>query len=313
MPETSDRDPLATAMQSLYAASPDEFMEARSALVVAAKADGQASTAKEIGQLRKPSLAAWAVNLTARTVPEVVASLTDLGAQMRSAQSRLDTGALSSMRGDRDAAVDAFVRAATESVSAAGRKLSAAAQQDVRATAIAALADEQASAAVTSGQLTRALSYSGFGEVDLAEAVARTAGGAILSLLPGGRGRKGQSGYPADGTARAEGSDRGGDDDDQGDGDWDDESNEPTSEELERALDSANQALADAQDAVDAARERAEATRERLVVVERQLAKARESDERALEAVTEAVRARKRAEAARQAAREALDRAEADT
>jgi hypothetical protein len=314
MPETSDRDPLATAMQRLYAASPDEFMEARSALVVAAKADGQASTAKEIGQLRKPSLAAWAVNLTARTVPDVVVSLTDLGAQMRSAQSRLDTAALSSMRGDRDAAVDAFVRAATESVGAVGRKLSAAAQQDVRATAIAALADEQASVAVTSGQLTRALSYSGFGEVDLAEAVARTTGGAILSLLPGGRGRKGQSGHPADGATQVtEDSGRDRDDDDHGGSDRDDESDEPTHEALERALDSANQALADAQDAVDAARERAEATRERLAVVERQLAKAREADERALDAVTEAVRARKRAEATRHTAQEALDEAEADT
>ena len=76
-------------------------------------------------------------------------------------------------------------------------RLSAAAQQDVRATAIAALADERASAAVTSGQLTRALSYSGFGEVDLAEAVARTAGGAILTILPGGRGARVRPTAPA--------------------------------------------------------------------------------------------------------------------
>ena len=53
----------------------------------------------------------------------------------------------------------------------------------MRATAVAALADEGAGTAVSSGQLTRALSYSGFGEVDLSEAVARTASGAILTLV----------------------------------------------------------------------------------------------------------------------------------
>ena len=298
---------LATAMQSLYAAAPDEFMAARSALVAAAKAADEGPTAAEIGKLRKPGLAAWAVNLTARTAPDVVSALTDLGVRMRAAQSRMDTGSLTAMRGERDAAVDAFVRAASDAVGASGRSLSAAAQQDVRSTAIAALADQRASDAVTSGQLTRALSYSGFGEVDLAEAVARTAGGAILTILPGGRGRGPGRGSGADdadsdgaGLDWQNGQDREG----GSDGDRDEA---PSAEELEEALALAERQLAAAQAAVDTARERAEDTRERLAVVERQLAKAREADERALEAVTDAVRARKQAEATRHTAQLALD------
>ena len=298
--ETPVTDRLATAMQSLYAAAPDEFMAARSALVAAAKADGDAPAATEIGKLRKPSLAAWAVNLAARTVPEVVSALTDLGATMRAAQSRMDTGSLTAMRGERDAAVDAFVRAASDAVGASGRSLSAAAQQDVRATAIAALADEGASAAVTSGQLTRALSYSGFGEVDLDEAVARTTGGAILTILPGGRGRGPGTGSGTADRDSGDGSASGR----QGDDGETDEA--PSAEDLEEALVGAEKALAAAQAAVDAARQRSEDTRERLAVVERQLAKAREADERALEAVTDAVRARKQAEAARHTAEAAL-------
>jgi hypothetical protein len=310
-PETRtsvDTDALATAMQSLYAAAPDAFMATRSALVAEAKAAGDGSAA-EIGKLRKPSLAAWAVNLTARSAPDVVAALTDLGAQMRSAQSRLDTAALSAMRGERDTAVDAFVRAAVETVSEAGRTLSAAAQQDVRSTAIAALADERASAAVTSGQLTRALSYSGFGEVDLDEAVARTTGGAILTILPGGRGRRPGGGSGTADTDSDDGSagGHGGDRDDGDDGDDAENDEAPSAEDLEEALASAEQAFAAAQAAVDAARQRAEDTRERLAVVERQLTKAREADERALEAVTDAVRARKKAEATRHTAQAALD------
>jgi hypothetical protein len=287
-------------MQTLYAAAPDAFMAVRSSLVAEAKAAGEGPAAREIGKLRKPSLAAWAVNLTARTAPDVVAALTDLGEQMRSAQSRLDTAALSAMRGERDAAVDAFVRAAVEAVSDAGRTLSPAAQQDVRSSAIAALADERASAAVTSGQLTRALSYSGFGEVDLAEAVARTAGGAILTILPGGRGRGPDAG--PDTAGAADGSGGGRTDGEEGEGD-----EGPSAEDLEGRLAEAEEALAAAQAAVDAARQRAEDTRERLAVVERQLTKAREADERALEAVTDAVRSRKQAEAARHTAQAALD------
>ena len=313
--ETPVSDHLATAMQSLYAAAPDEFMAARSALVAAAKAAGEAEAAAEIGKLRKPSLAAWAVNLTARTAPDVVSALTDLGVQMRAAQSRMDTGSLTAMRGDRDAAVDSFVRAASEAVGGSGRSLSAAAQQDVRATAIAALADERASAAVTSGQLTRALSYSGFGEVDLAVAVARTAGGAILTILPGGRGQgQGQGRVRGPGAGDADSTDGSGQDwqdgEDGEDGDarsGGDGAEAPSAEDLEEALTLAERQLADAQAAVDAARQRAEDTRERLAVVERQLTKAREADERALEAVTDAVRARKQAEATRHTAQQALD------
>jgi hypothetical protein len=150
---------------------------------------------------------------------------------------------------------------------------------------VAALADEGAAAAVSSGQLTRALSYSGFGEVDLSEAVARTTSGAILTVVPSAWG----DADVADDAAN-----------DNGD------TGEPSLDDLDHALQVAERQLADAEQAVVRARERAEETRERLAVVERQLAKAREADERALEEVTDAVRARKRAAAARTAAEQAL-------
>jgi len=289
-------DRLTQAMEALYAAGPDEFMALRKRLVAEAKADQDKAVAGEIGKLRKPSVAAWAVNLVAHRAPEVVEELVDLGGQMRDAQSRLDATALTGMRKDRDAAVEAFVRAATEAVDEEGRRLSPASQQEVRATAIAALADEHATEAVASGQLTRALSYSGFGEVDLAEALARTSGGAILTVVRGGSASSA-------GRTHAAGED-------------DADAAAPTVEEgvatlaaAERELATAERDLTTAEQDVAKAREHAEETRERLAVVERQLAKAREADERALEAVTDAVRERKQAEAARHTAQEALDRA----
>ncbi len=287
-------DALGEAMQRLYAVEPDEFMALRKSVVAEVKASGDAATAKEIGQLRKPSLAAWALNIVARERVSVVEGLADVGERMRGAQSRMDTAALTGMRGERDAALAALVEAAVEVAGERERRLSPAVLDTVRATGIAALADESAQSAVASGQLTRALSYSGFGEVDLSDAVARTAGGAILTVIRGsGAGadesdestpRASSAGGEADGVADGEaGGDRGDPDEDTVD--------------REAELDRLRAALTAAQEAVDAARAKAEETRERLAVVERQLAKARAADERALEAVTDAVRARKAAEA----------------
>ena len=289
--ETAPSAALAAAMRSLYAVTPEEFMAERRRVVAEAKAAGEPAVATELGRLRKPSLAAWAVNLLARRAPDVVDGLADLGERMRDAQGRLDTDTLTSLRPERDTLLAELVATTVRLVADAGRSCSPAAQQDVRATAIAALADEQAMTAVASGQLTRALSYSGFGEDDLAEAVARTTGGAILTVVPGGRS--------GGGSASADGGPS------QAPDDGDDQA-PATLADLEAGVAQADRLAADADAAVARARERAEETRERLAVVERQLAKAREADERALEAVTDAVRARKAAEAARDAARAAL-------
>ncbi|KRF28899.1 hypothetical protein [Phycicoccus sp. Soil802] len=298
MPDVPDAGALAAALRSLYAVPPEEFMSERKRLVTVEKADGDPAVAKEIGTLRKPSLAAWAVNLLAREAPDLVDGLADLGGRMRAAQGRLDTDTLTSLRPERDRLLEEVVRTTVQLVADAGRTCSAAAQQDVRATAIAALADEQAMAAVASGQLARTLSYSGFGEVDLAEAVVRTTSGAILSVVPGGGG-----------GARSARGDR---PDSRDEADAEDAGDEADEEQLRAALEQAEKQLAAAESDVTRARERAEETRERLAVVERQLAKAREADERALEAVTDAVRARKAAEATRHTAQEALDRARSD-
>jgi hypothetical protein len=292
-------------MSALYAVTPEEFMAERTRVVAEAKAAGEADAAATLGKLRKPSIAAWTVNLLAREAPDVVDGLGELGGRMRAAQGRLDTGTLSSMRPERDALLEDVVRTAARLVADHGRTLSTAAQQDVRGTAIAALADEQAMAAVASGQLTRALSYSGFGEVDLAEAVVRTTSGAILTVVPGGGGPgRGSTRGTAASAGRGEPTDEAAEEEG--------EDSAPDEDALAAALAAAEQGLADAEQAVTRARERAEETRERLAVVERQLGKAREADERALEAVTDAVRARKEAEATRHTAERALAAARGD-
>lgn len=336
-------DPLAAAMGRLYGVALEEFMATRTALVAEAKQAGDKPLAAAIGKLRKPSLGAWAVNLVARHDPETVSAVLELGARMRAAQSALDAAALTGLRGERDAAVDGFVRAAVAQAAAADRALSGAGQDEVRATAIAALADAAAAEAVASGQLTKALSYSGFGEVDLSDAVVRTSSGAVLSVIQGGAGRTaepaaddGAQDEPEDAeeiedevAAETEDVDDAEElDEELGDTgeDTDDETGEDSAEEAEdgdaadertrlveaaeRALSRAEAALRTAERRLGDARRKADLTRERVESLERQLATAKEADERAMDAVADAVQTRRAADAERDAARARLEELE---
>lgn len=237
---------VAAAAATLYAVPLGEFVASRKALAATAKAAGGPAAAKEVLALRKPTLTAWAMNLTSREDPTVVGDLVGLGARMRAAQSRLDAAALRSVKGERDATVAAYVDRVVEVAGAAGAALSASGQEEVRASAIAALADESAAEALCSGQLTRALSYSGFGEVDLSGAVGVTSSGAIMSVLPGGA-----TGPPGSGVSRAgagstsdeTGGEDGGEPEGQ-DADEDEDEDELTEEELARVVAQAKAAKA---------------------------------------------------------------------
>lgn len=181
--EADTDEALARAVDAVYAAAPTDFVATRKEQVALLRADGLREVAKEVGALRKPSVAAAAMNATVRADDPVVARLQDVGARMRHAQSALDAAALGGLRDERDEVLAAWVAAAREHSGA----LTAAVEAEVRATAVAALADAAAGEVVTSGSLTRALSYSGFGEVDVADAVARTSTGVVLTRIEGGR------------------------------------------------------------------------------------------------------------------------------
>ncbi|MCE1178243.1 MAG: hypothetical protein LWW86_04330 [Micrococcales bacterium] len=176
------------AMERVYAVVPDEFMATRKALVAEAKAAGAKADATAIGKLRKPTQAAWAINTAVRQGDPALADLAGVGERLRAAQSALDVKAIQALRGERDKAVSRFVAAVEKAATHSGAALAGAGAQSVRDTAIAALASEDAMAAVLSGALAQTMSYSGFGEVDVSQAVtARTSSGAVLSVVKGGK------------------------------------------------------------------------------------------------------------------------------
>lgn len=159
------------AVAELYAAPLEDFVAVRTRLAKGA----ERGLAQEIRALRKPTVTAWLLNQLGRESPEVVDAVGMLGGRMRAAQAAADMSALREARPERDRLIRDVVLAVREVADQHGRSLSTAGEDEVTATVIAALADEQSQAALGSGMLVRALSYSGFGEVDVDDAVAARA------------------------------------------------------------------------------------------------------------------------------------------
>ena len=76
-------------LDELFRVRPEEFTALRTELAAAAKKRGDAAAAKRISAARKPTTAAWVVNLLVHTNDDVKQSLTDLGERLR-ARARRD-------------------------------------------------------------------------------------------------------------------------------------------------------------------------------------------------------------------------------
>ncbi|XVV12048.1 hypothetical protein ACQP2X_45745 [Actinoplanes sp. CA-131856] len=159
MPSATDE-----LIQRLYEAPPEGFVAARTAAIEDARKAGDRATAKRLAALKKPTVAAWVVNLLALRRPELVEELADLAAALREAQRGLDGDALRELTAQRRQVVSALVSAAGKLARAEepGLKLPLG---EVEATLTAAMAEPEIAAQVRTGRLIRAASYAGFGEV----------------------------------------------------------------------------------------------------------------------------------------------------
>jgi hypothetical protein len=160
------------AADELYGLRPDRFTARRGELVAQAKRDGDPQARTAIEAMRRPTVAAWAVNLLVRERPDEVNKLLELAGQLREAQRALRGDQLRELSVKRHAAVAALARDAAQLAAATERAINDGTVREVQATLDAAVADENAEIAVRTGRLTTALAYSGFGEVDISDAVA---------------------------------------------------------------------------------------------------------------------------------------------
>lgn len=160
------------AATDLYAGPREEFVARRTEAAKKARAAGDRDLAKQITELRKPTVGAWVVNRLADDPDGNLAGLLDIGARLRAAQFALDTATLRALGTERRRAVATLVRRGRSIAEEAGIAAGPGLVRDLEDTLTAAVADEAAGRAVASGRLTRTLQYSGFGDVDLEAATA---------------------------------------------------------------------------------------------------------------------------------------------
>jgi hypothetical protein len=138
----------------LYGLPLDEFTAARNA---------RAKTDKQVKSLPKPSAAAWAINQFVRSSPAKLEQVFALGEKLREAQGELDASTMRSLGQQRRSLITALAKEISSTASA---------RTEIEQTLQAAMADEDAAAAVASGRLVRALSTDGLEAADLEGAVA---------------------------------------------------------------------------------------------------------------------------------------------
>ncbi len=163
-------DPLLEHADRLYALPLPEFTPTRDALVKEQKADKE--LAARLKALKKPSVAAWVVNLLVRRATEQVDQLLQVGAALRAAQESLDAAQLREFTKQRRQLTHAVTTEARALAAEEGTRVTEAVAEQVEATLTAAMVDEGAGQAVRSGLLVAALSTTGVEAVDVSRAVA---------------------------------------------------------------------------------------------------------------------------------------------
>ena len=190
---------LDSVIDELYALDPSEFTARRDQLSAQARQEGDRALAAAVKAMRRPSAAAYTVNLMARVNAEEIDRLIDLGGRLREAQAALSGEELRALGRQRSQLVAGLAQEARRAARDAGHPISEATEREVQATFEAALADERAGAAVRAGRLVKALERQGMDPVELEGAVAGPDGG---SGRPASTTRAGTSTRPGAGGGR---------------------------------------------------------------------------------------------------------------
>jgi hypothetical protein len=155
----------ARAPEDLYGLPLEEFTPARDALAKELKAAGRKEEAAEIKSLRKPSLAAWALNRAARDHGVAIDQLRAAGADLRAAQNEALSGDAGRLRDAGRALageVDRVAALAGDALRAAGRPATAAQQEKLASTLRTAAVDDAAGDLLARGVLVDDLDATGF-------------------------------------------------------------------------------------------------------------------------------------------------------
>lgn len=172
MTKTAGDDAVDHAERDLYAGPRRTFLERRKELAATARSGGDRDAAKAIAGLRKPSVAAHAVNLLAHGHDEHLERLLDLGVRIRAAFADGNDAEMKALLGDRNRAVTEASGRARDLARGDGESVSAAAADQISQTLRAAMASDEAAELVGRGTLSDALDEPGFAALGLGPATA---------------------------------------------------------------------------------------------------------------------------------------------
>ncbi len=290
-----------TATEELYGLLPDEFTARRDALAKQAKRDGEADTSKMVKALRRPTAPAWLVNLLVRRHGDDINRLLALGEDLRQAQSALNGQLMKQLSVERTTLVEDLSRKAGKLGAAQGQKVTGAVERDLEETLRAAVVDPLAAEAVASGQLTRALSYAGLGEVDVS--------GATATPLQKSSAKQPPHQKKPSSTEQASSTDKRARGHTESAKDREDREDAARRAAAEQAAVAAKERLESATAAVSAAQQARQEAETLVTDLEQQLAGARSALAAAKKQHDQATRAHKRAERGASSAKSALDAA----
>ncbi|GAT73223.1 hypothetical protein MHM582_1708 [Microbacterium sp. HM58-2] len=151
----------------LYLEPPAAFTAARDAIV---RSTTDKALAAQIRKLKRPSVAAWVVNVFATERSTQLGEALRLAEELHEAQADLDAATLSALGRERRTLTNRLAQNAADLAESRGERVTPATLEAVRQTLSAAFFDAGAAAAVASGRLVRELDPSG--DVDVAGAVA---------------------------------------------------------------------------------------------------------------------------------------------
>jgi cellobiose-specific phosphotransferase system component IIA len=153
---------LEEALDALYDATPEDFVAERKRLAKELKAAGHAEDAVQLTNVRKPTVAAWALNRLARDHRREVDLLLDSGHRMRTAQAGV-------LRGEAREAFEQAQRTERETIARLVREAehllggaSAAVLEQIAASLHAAAVSEVGREVLAAGRFTQPLSLEGF-------------------------------------------------------------------------------------------------------------------------------------------------------
>ena len=150
------------AVDDLYGLPLNEFIAARDALAKELRAAGRKDEAAEVKQVRKPSVAAWALNQAARGHPDEVAGLLEAAEALAEAQRSALEGDAGGLR-EAGRSLNEEVRRVTDRAAGFLDKPSAVQQERMAATLRAAAGDPAGADLLRRGVLVDDLEPAGFG------------------------------------------------------------------------------------------------------------------------------------------------------